>query len=88
VEGYVYVRAEYPLAVRHLQIAIEQAERWFSWKDILGSSLILTLESAGEEEHLFVENLHSYALSRGKLENRAKHIHTVEAACGKGLQPQ
>jgi len=37
-EGYVYVRAEYPLAVKRLQIAIEQArERGFLGKNILGS---------------------------------------------------
>ncbi len=31
-EGYIYVRAEYPLAVRRLKIAIEQAEE----KGLLG----------------------------------------------------
>jgi NADH-quinone oxidoreductase subunit F len=37
-EGYIYVRAEYPLAVKRVQIALGQAqERGFSGKDILGS---------------------------------------------------
>ena len=36
--GYIYVRAEYPLAVRHLRIAISQAEELgLLGKDILGS---------------------------------------------------
>jgi NADH-quinone oxidoreductase subunit F len=37
-EGIIYVRAEYPLAVAHLEVAIEQAkERGFLGKGILGS---------------------------------------------------
>jgi len=37
-EGYIYVRAEYPLAVRRIRIALEQAtQRAFLGKDILGS---------------------------------------------------
>ena len=37
-EGYIYCRAEYPLAIKRLYIAIEQAEeRGFLGKDILGS---------------------------------------------------
>ena len=37
-EGYIYVRAEYPLAIKRLKIAITQAEeRGFLGKDILGS---------------------------------------------------
>ena len=36
-EGYVYIRAEYPLAVKRVQIAIEQArEKGFIGDDILG----------------------------------------------------
>jgi NADH-quinone oxidoreductase subunit F len=38
-EGYVYVRAEYPLAVKHLAIAIQQAEEYGLLGDnILGST--------------------------------------------------
>lgn len=37
-EGYVYVRAEYPLACKHLGIAIKQAEEYgFLGEDILGT---------------------------------------------------
>lgn len=37
-EGYIYVRAEYPLAVKRLQLAIAQArEKGFLGKSILGS---------------------------------------------------
>ena len=37
-EGYIYVRAEYPLAVKRVHIALEQAqERGFLGRDILGS---------------------------------------------------
>lgn len=38
-EGYIYVRAEYPLAVKRLKIAVEHAKKkGFSGKNILGSS--------------------------------------------------
>src|SRR4030066_950377 len=50
-EGYIYVRAEYPLAVKRVLIALEQAqERGFSGKDILGSGFDFTIyvkEGAG-----------------------------------------
>jgi NADH-quinone oxidoreductase subunit F len=39
-EGYVYVRAEYPLAVKHLQVALQQAEECGLLGDnILGTGL-------------------------------------------------
>jgi NADH-quinone oxidoreductase subunit F len=38
-EGYIYVRAEYPLAVKRVHTALEQAlKRGFSGRNILGSS--------------------------------------------------
>ncbi len=44
-EGYIYVRAEYPLAVKRLRIAIKQAEeRGFLGKNILGTGFNFTLE--------------------------------------------
>jgi NADH:ubiquinone oxidoreductase subunit F (NADH-binding)/NAD-dependent dihydropyrimidine dehydrogenase PreA subunit len=50
-EGYIYVRAEYPLAVRRLNIAIEQARtKGFLGKNILGSGYDLDIhikEGAG-----------------------------------------
>ncbi|MFH1859976.1 MAG: NADH-quinone oxidoreductase subunit NuoF [bacterium] len=43
--GYIYVRAEYPLAIKRLKIAIEQArERGFIGQDILGSDFGFELE--------------------------------------------
>ncbi len=50
-EGYVYVRAEYPLAVQHLRMAISQAEELgLLGEDILGSGFCFGLalfEGAG-----------------------------------------
>ena len=50
-EGYIYCRAEYPLAIKHLKIAIEQAEKHGKLgKNILGSKFNFQLhikEGAG-----------------------------------------
>jgi NADH-quinone oxidoreductase subunit F len=50
-EGYIYVRAEYPLAVKRVLFALEQArERGFLGKDILSSGFDFTIyvkEGAG-----------------------------------------
>src|SRR5208283_2801186 len=50
-EGYVYVRAEYPLAIKRLQIALRQMEeRNFLGSSILGTQFSFTLhikEGAG-----------------------------------------
>ncbi len=44
-KGYIYVRAEYPLAVKRLGIAIEQATEYgLLGKDILGSGFDLEIE--------------------------------------------
>jgi NADH:ubiquinone oxidoreductase subunit F (NADH-binding)/ferredoxin len=44
-EGYIYVRAEYPLAVKRLEIAIAQArERGFLGRNILGSGFDFDIE--------------------------------------------
>ena len=44
-KGYIYVRAEYPLAVKRIHIALEQAqERGFLGKDILGSGFNFTVQ--------------------------------------------
>ena len=43
--GYVYVRAEYPIAVRHVRLAIEQAREWgLLGDDILGSGFSFDVE--------------------------------------------
>ncbi len=37
-EGYIYVRNEYPLAIKHLQIALKQAQEWgLLGRNILGT---------------------------------------------------
>jgi len=50
-EGHIYVRAEYPLAVSRIRIALQQAEeRGFLGQDILGSSFgfsVNIMEGAG-----------------------------------------
>ena len=44
-QGYVYVRAEYPLAIKRLEIAIDQArEKGFLGEDILGSGFGFDVE--------------------------------------------
>jgi len=44
-EGIVYVRAEYPLAIRHLTVALEQArEHGLLGEDILGSGLCFDIQ--------------------------------------------
>ncbi|MCL2568168.1 MAG: NADH-quinone oxidoreductase subunit NuoF [Oscillospiraceae bacterium] len=64
-KGYIYARAEYPIAIRRLKIAIRQAEvRGFLGKDILGSGFDFTLtvkEGAGAfvcgEETALIESI-------------------------------
>ena len=50
-EGFIYVRMEYPLAVKHVKIALEQAKKYgFLGKSILGSEFqfdIHVIEGAG-----------------------------------------
>ncbi len=44
-QGYIYVRAEYPIAVQRLEIAIDQARKMgFLGKNILGSSFSFDLD--------------------------------------------
>ena len=44
-EGYIYVRAEYPLAVHHLGTAIQKAEEYgFLGEDILGTGFDFTIK--------------------------------------------
>lgn len=44
-EGFIYVRTEYPLAIKRMRIAIEQAEEYgLLGKDILGSGFDFTIE--------------------------------------------
>ena len=80
-EGYVYVRNEYPLAVKHLENAIKQAEELgFIGKNILGSGFDFTIKvSRGGGAFICGESTALMASLEGKPgEPRAKYVHTVE----------
>jgi NADH-quinone oxidoreductase subunit F len=80
-EGYVYVRNEYPLAVKHLEKAIKQAEQYgFLGKNILDSCFNFTIKiSRGGGAFVCGESTALMASLEGKPgEPRAKYIHTVE----------
>ncbi len=79
--GYIYVRAEYPLAVEHFSVALDQArELGLLGKNILGSGFdfdIIVYQGGGA----FVCGESSALLQsiEGKVgEPRAKHIHATE----------
>jgi NADH-quinone oxidoreductase subunit F len=86
-QGYIYVRNEYPLAVRNAEIAIEQAEKLgLLGKNILGSGFDFTVRiSRGGGAFVCGESTALMASLEGKVgEPRAKYVHTVE----KGLWEQ
>ncbi len=79
--GYVYVRNEYPLAVKHLEIAIKQAEQYgLLGKNILGSGFNFSVQvSRGGGAFVCGESTALMASLEGKPgEPRAKYVHTVE----------
>jgi NADH:ubiquinone oxidoreductase subunit F (NADH-binding)/(2Fe-2S) ferredoxin/NAD-dependent dihydropyrimidine dehydrogenase PreA subunit len=82
-EGYVYVRHEYPLAVKHLTVALEQArEMGFLGKGILGKKGFDFDIKINRGGGAFVcgESTALMTSIEGKVgEPRAKHIHTVVA---------
>ena len=78
--GYVYVRHEYPLAVKNLAIALEQARAYgFLGEDILGSKFDFDIKiSRGGGAFICGESTALMASLEGKIgEPRPKHIHTV-----------
>jgi NADH-quinone oxidoreductase subunit F len=80
-QGYVYVRNEYPLAVKHLEIAIKQAEEYgLLGKNILGSGFNFSVQiSRGGGAFVCGESTALMASLEGKPgEPRAKYVHTVE----------
>jgi NADH:ubiquinone oxidoreductase subunit F (NADH-binding)/(2Fe-2S) ferredoxin/NAD-dependent dihydropyrimidine dehydrogenase PreA subunit len=80
-KGYIYVRREYPLAVKHAQIAIQQARLYGLLGDnILGSSFSFDIEIArGGGAFVCGESTALMASIEGKVgEPRAKDIHTVK----------
>jgi len=81
-EGYVYVRNEYPLAVKNLNIAIKAArELGLLGDNILGSGFSFDIDvSRGGGAFVCGESTALMASLEGKIgEPRAKYIHTVEA---------
>jgi NADH-quinone oxidoreductase subunit F len=80
-DGFIYVRNEYPLAVKNLTIAIEAArELGLLGKDILGSGFNFDMDiSRGGGAFVCGESTALMASLEGKIgEPRAKYIHTVE----------
>jgi NADH:ubiquinone oxidoreductase subunit F (NADH-binding)/(2Fe-2S) ferredoxin len=80
-EGYIYIRNEYPMAVRHMQIAIEQAEAYgLLGRNILGSGFSFTIKiKRGGGAFVCGESTALMASLEGRVgEPRAKYIHTSE----------
>jgi NADH:ubiquinone oxidoreductase subunit F (NADH-binding)/NAD-dependent dihydropyrimidine dehydrogenase PreA subunit/(2Fe-2S) ferredoxin len=80
-QGYLYVRAEYPLALTHLQTALEQArEHGFLGRDILCSGFDFDVKIVrGGGAFVCGESSALVASIEGKVgEPRAKYVHTVE----------
>ena len=79
-KGYIYVRNEYPLAVEHSRIAVEQArELGLLGKNILGSSFSFDVDIArGGGAFVCGESTALMASVEGKVgEPRPKDVHTV-----------
>jgi NADH-quinone oxidoreductase subunit F len=80
-EGYIYVRNEYPLAVRHMGIAIEQAEAYgLLGENILDSGFSFNVKiKRGGGAFVCGESTALMASLEGRVgEPRAKYIHTSE----------
>lgn len=78
--GYIYVRNEYPLAVKHARIAVQQAkEQGLLGENILGSSFSFDVEIArGGGAFVCGESTALMASLQGEVgEPRPKDIHTV-----------
>ena len=80
-QGYIYIRNEYPLAVRHVQTAIAQAEaHGLLGKNILGSGFNFDIKiQRGGGAFICGESTALMASLEGRVgEPRAKYIHTSE----------
>jgi len=80
-QGYLYVRAEYPLALKHLQIAIDQAREYgFLGNNIFSSGFDFDIKiNQGGGAFVCGESSALVTSMEGKVgEPRAKYIHTVE----------
>jgi NADH-quinone oxidoreductase subunit F len=81
-EGFVYVRNEYPLAVKNLLTAIKAAREYgILGNDILGTGFSFDIDvSRGGGAFVCGESTALMASLEGKAgEPRAKYIHTIEA---------
>jgi len=81
-QGYIYVRQEYPLAVKHFRRALQQAEAYgFLGRDILGSGFDFNVKvNRGGGAFVCGESTALVASIEGRTgEPRAKHVHTVES---------
>ena len=79
-KGYIYVRNEYPLAVKHARIAVQQARKFgLLGEDILGSSFSFDVDVArGGGAFVCGESTALMASLEGKVgEPRPKDVHTV-----------
>jgi len=86
-EGYVYVRHEYPLAVKNLTIALEKAEKsGLLGENILGSGFDFHIRiSRGGGAFVCGESTALMASLEGQPGRpRAKYIHTVEKGLRQG----
>jgi NADH-quinone oxidoreductase subunit F len=80
-EGFIYVRNEYPLAVRHAQAAIDHAEEaGLLGENILGSGFSFSIRiNRGGGAFVCGESTALMASLEGKVgEPRAKYVHTSE----------
>ena len=81
-QGFIYVRDEYPIAVEHLTIAIEQARSYgFLGRDILDTEFDFDVEiERGAGAFVCGESTALMNSLEGKVgEPRAKYVHTVES---------
>jgi NADH-quinone oxidoreductase subunit F len=79
-KGYIYVRNEYPLAVKHARLAVQQARKYgLLGENILGSSFSFDIDVArGGGAFVCGESTALMASLEGKVgEPRPKDVHTV-----------
>jgi NADH:ubiquinone oxidoreductase subunit F (NADH-binding)/(2Fe-2S) ferredoxin len=79
-KGYIYVRNEYPLAVKHARLAVQQARKFgILGENILGSSFSFDVDVArGGGAFVCGESTALMASLEGKVgEPRPKDVHTV-----------
>lgn len=79
-QGFIYVREEYPLAVKHMQMAIEQAEAYgLLGENVLGSGFSFRVKiHRGAGAFVSGESTALISAIEGKVgEPRPKYIHTA-----------